>query len=70
MEQVRASLDAYDTPGATDAITAFFDVLNNWYIRRSRPRFWAEEMTVDKQAAYDTLLTVLLIAVRLAAPLP
>lgn len=67
--QVRASMDAYDTPGATEAITGFLDVLNNWYIRRSRPRFWAEEMTADKQAAYDTLFTVLELMCLSAAPL-
>ncbi len=67
--QVRSSLDAYDTPGATEAITAFFDVLNNWYIRRSRARFWGGELTADKQAAYDTLYTVLLAMIQAAAPL-
>ena len=67
--QVQASFDAYDTPGATEAITQFFEVLNNWYIRRSRPRFWAEAMSADKQAAYDTLLTVLNVMVKAAAPL-
>ena len=67
--KVQASLDAYDTPGATEAITAFFDVLNNWYIRRSRARFWGEGMTADKQAGYDTLFTVLNLLCRAAAPL-
>lgn len=67
--QVQASMDAYDTPGATDAITGFFDVLNNWYIRRSRARFWAEEVTADKQAAYDTLFTVTTLLCRAAAPM-
>lgn len=67
--QVQASMDAYDTTGATSAITGFFDVLNNWYIRRSRARFWAEEVTADKQAAYDTLYTVITLLCRAAAPL-
>lgn len=67
--QVRERMDAYDTPGAAEAITGLFDVLNNWYIRRCRPRFWGEEMTVDKQAAYDTLFTVLSLMCRAAAPL-
>ncbi len=69
VSQVQTSLDAYDTPGATEAITAFLDVLNNWYIRRSRARFWAEEVSADKQAAYDTLFTVLNLICRAAAPL-
>lgn len=67
--QVQAGMDAYDTPSAADAITQFFEVLNNWYIRRSRPRFWGEEMTADKQAAYDTLFTVLSLMCRAGAPL-
>jgi isoleucyl-tRNA synthetase len=77
--QVRASMDAYDTPSAAEAITGFFEVLNNWYIRRSRPRFWAEVKDADpssqsydaasKQAAYDTLFTVLSLLCRASAPL-
>ncbi|MBN8543440.1 MAG: isoleucine--tRNA ligase [Alphaproteobacteria bacterium] len=67
--QVKASLDAYDTPGACEAITGFFEVLNNWYIRRSKDRFWAEEVNDDKQAAYDTLFTALNIMCKAAAPL-
>jgi isoleucyl-tRNA synthetase len=67
--QVKTSLDAYDTPGACEAITGFFEVLNNWYIRRSKERFWAEEVNDDKQAAYDTLFTALNIMCKAAAPL-
>jgi isoleucyl-tRNA synthetase len=69
VEQVRASLDAYDTPGACEAISGFFEVLNNWYIRRSKDRFWKETYDADKQAAYDTLFTVLNVMMRAAAPL-
>lgn len=69
VEQVKKSLDAYDTPSAADAITDFLDVLNNWYIRRSRERFWAAEKTTDKKNAYDTLYTVLNIICKVAAPL-
>lgn len=68
-EAAQTSLDAYDTPGATSAVSDFFEVLNNWYIRRSRSRFWGEEASEDKQAAYDTLYTVLEMLVRVAAPL-
>lgn len=67
--QIKTSLDAYDTPGACEAVTAFFDVLNNWYIRRSKERFWSETKSADKQAAYDTLLSVLNIMCKAAAPL-
>ena len=63
------SLDAYDTPGACEAVTRFVEVLNNWYIRRSRPRFWKTEKDADKQAAYNTLYTVLTILCRVGAPL-
>jgi isoleucyl-tRNA synthetase len=67
--RIEASLDGYDTTGATEASTQFFDVLNNWYIRRSRSRFWAEDMSADKQAAYDTLYTVLNLLCLATAPL-
>lgn len=69
VEAIKTGMDAYDMPVATNAITAFFEVLNNWYIRRSRARFWAEEKSDDKQAAYDTLYTVLEVMCRAAAPL-
>ncbi|MDX2113617.1 MAG: class I tRNA ligase family protein [Alphaproteobacteria bacterium] len=69
VETIRTSLDSYDTPAACDALTQFFDVLNNWYIRRSKERFWAEEKSEDKQAAYNTLYTVLETMCRAAAPL-
>ncbi len=69
VETVRASLDAYDTPSACAAVSGFFEVLNNWYIRRNRSRFWSAEATEDKQAAYDTLYSALSLMVRVAAPL-
>jgi isoleucyl-tRNA synthetase len=65
-------MDAYDIAGACAEITAFSDVLNNWYIRRSRDRFWAAstpETEQDKADAYDTLYTVLVTLSRVAAPL-
>lgn len=66
---IQEALDAYDTPAATEAITRFFDALNNWYIRRSKERFWKEKIDEDKQAAYNTLYSVLHIMCRAAAPL-
>lgn len=66
---VESALDKYDTPGACDAIATFFEALNNWYIRRSKPRFWKGEADADKQDAYDTLYTVLHVMARAAAPL-
>ena len=68
-EAVGARMDAYDIPGACAEITAFLDALNNWYIRRSRPRFWASGLDDSKQAAYDTLYTVLTTLCQIAAPL-
>ncbi len=72
VESVTASMHAYDLPGATATAQSFTDALNNWYIRRSRSRFWAPastSATADKQAAYNTLYTVLITLVRTLAPL-
>lgn len=66
---IQASMDAYDTPGACQAVEAFFDVLNNWYIRRNRARFWKAEQDQDKQDAYDTLYSVLIALCQAVAPL-
>jgi isoleucyl-tRNA synthetase len=63
------SLDAYDIPGACAEVAGFIDALNNWYIRRSRDRFWAEDGSADKRDAYDTLYTALVIALQAASPL-
>ncbi len=71
VEGATAAMDAYDLPGATSELFGFIDALNNWYIRRSRDRFWApasEASDTDKQAAYDTLYTVLTTFLRAAAP--
>ncbi len=59
-----ASFDAFDLFGACQQVREFLDVLTNWYVRRSRSRFWAGE-----QAAIDTLHTVLSVFTRLTAPL-
>ena len=72
VDSVTAAMDAYDLPGATATAQSFTDALNNWYIRRSRTRFWAptsEADPVDKQAAYNTLYTVLVTLSRTLAPL-
>ena len=49
-------------------LNRFVDDLSNWYVRRSRERYWGKEMTVDKEAAYMTLFTVLETLSRLTAP--
>ena len=75
VEAVTERFDAYDIAGACAEIHSFLGALNNWYIRRSRDRFWAPgsgDDTVsqqDKRDAYDTLYTVLTTLVRVAAPL-
>ncbi len=61
---VTQALDAYDIAGACAQVRAFLDALTNWYIRRSRDRFWAGESD-----AFDSLYTVLEVTSRLAAPL-
>jgi len=69
VEDVQEQMDAYDVAGACAAVRVFLDALNNWYIRRSRPRFWKKEQDADKQDAYDTLYTVLVTLCRVASPL-
>jgi isoleucyl-tRNA synthetase len=67
--QISKAMDSYDTPTASREVEGFFELLNNWYIRRSKERFWKSEKDEDKQAAYDTLYTVLHIMCRAMAPL-
>ena len=69
VEEVQARLDSYDIPGACAVVTRFVDAVNNWYIRRSRGRFWRSTKDRDKQDAYNTLYTVLITLCRVAAPL-
>ena len=64
IDSVTASMDAYDLFAACQTIRSFLDVLTNWYIRRSRDRFWAGD-----QDAIDTLHTVLDYITKIAAPL-
>ncbi len=69
VERVGGAMDAYDVAGACQAVLDYLEALNNWYIRRSRPRFWKSERDADKQAAYDTLWTALTTLCRVASPL-
>ncbi|MDH5237846.1 MAG: isoleucine--tRNA ligase, partial [Acidimicrobiia bacterium] len=71
VEATTEAMDHYDLPGAAAEIQRFIDALNNWYIRRSRDRFWSAGSPGDdhdKRDAYDTLYTVLTILCRVAAP--
>jgi isoleucyl-tRNA synthetase len=74
VDDVTAAMDAYDLFGACASITGFLDAFTNWYIRRSRDRFWrardgSAEVEADKADAYDTLSTVLATLCEVAAPL-
>ncbi len=73
VEDVTAAMDRYDLAGAATTITSFLDALTNWYVRRSRDRFWRASVPgggdADKHDAYDTLHTVLEVLCRVAAPL-
>lgn len=64
IDDVTSSMDSYDLFAACHSIRTFLDVLTNWYIRRSRDRFWAGD-----QDAIDTLHSVLHELTRIAAPL-
>jgi isoleucyl-tRNA synthetase len=68
VEQSTEQLDEYEVANACDSMRAFLEVLSNWYIRRSRERFWAADGLVDADA-FDTLFTVLETVCRVAAPL-
>ncbi|GHV32424.1 isoleucine--tRNA ligase [Spirochaetia bacterium] len=67
-EKVGAALDAYDLTRAVDPILEFIDQLNNWYIRRSRRRFWRSENDTDKAEAYGALYDALKTLITVAAP--
>ncbi|MET0156048.1 MAG: isoleucine--tRNA ligase [Rickettsiales bacterium] len=68
-ERMHGGMRGYDLPSACKHFEDFFEVLNNWYIRRSKERFWKGEKDGDKIAAYNTLYTVLHVMARAAAPL-
>jgi isoleucyl-tRNA synthetase len=68
VEESTHQLDNYEVANACDSVRAFLDVLSNWYIRRSRERFWAADGVADEDA-FDTLFTVLETVCRVAAPL-
>jgi isoleucyl-tRNA synthetase len=57
--KIELSMDEYNIPAACKAVNIFVEILNNWYIRRNRSRFWKTEQDEDKFSAYNTLFTVL-----------
>ncbi len=66
---MKKAYDSYDTVCACKSIVDFFDVLNNWYIRRSRDRFWQLGISSDRQSAYNTLYSIFNLICRAVAPL-
>jgi len=68
VQDVTAGLEAYDATGTARAIQQFVDDLSNWYVRRSRRRFWKSESDADKLAAYHTLYEALVTITKLLAP--
>ncbi|TLN08738.1 isoleucine--tRNA ligase, partial [bacterium] len=68
VRDVTTALENYDVVGATRPIESFVDQLSNWYLRRSRRRFWKSESDADKKAAYATLYEALLTLSKLLAP--
>lgn len=67
--QVDQAMERYQLDEAAAPVVAFIDQLTNWYIRRSRGRFWADEATPDREAAFSTLHHVLETVAKLLAPL-
>ncbi|MCB1213268.1 MAG: class I tRNA ligase family protein, partial [Chlamydiia bacterium] len=67
-EEVKKGMDAYDLNRAVEPLVGFVDSLTNWYIRRSRRRFWKEEASRDRNDAFATLHSVLLEFSKTLAP--
>ena len=67
--EVDDNLDHYRIPEAARALQEFVDEMSNWYVRRSRERFWAKGMEQDKINAYLTLYTALVTVSKAAAPM-
>ena len=68
VRDVTQAYETYDVLGATRPIEAFVDKLSNWYLRRSRRRYWKSESDGDKAAAYETLYQALTTLAKLLAP--
>jgi isoleucyl-tRNA synthetase len=67
--QVRNDMEAYDLTRVVRSIQTFvIETVSNWYVRRSRERFWTSELTTDKKAVYRTLWEVLIAVAKLIAP--
>ncbi|MBQ7827953.1 MAG: isoleucine--tRNA ligase [Clostridia bacterium] len=69
VKTIDTELANYRIPEAARALSGFVDELSNWYVRRSRERFWGKGMEDDKVAAYMTLYTALVTTAKAAAPM-
>ena len=69
IKEISEGFDKYDMNAVTRPIVSFMDNLTNWYIRRSRRRFWKSENDMDKLLAYKTLYQVLVDTAKVIAPL-
>ena len=68
IKNVTQDMDEYNYISATRNIEGFVEILSNWYVRRSRERFWIDGENADKTAAFATLYHVLISLVKLVAP--
>ena len=68
LKTYREKMDSYKLDEALSPIPSFIDNLNNWFLRRSRKRFWAKEMTEEKISGYETLFHVLTTLAKILAP--
>lgn len=68
IKEVEEGMDGYDLSKAVDPFVGFIDQLTNWYIRRSRRRFWSDADTPDRREAFETLHHVLIELCKVAAP--
>ena len=68
VKNVEDKLEHYDITNAGLALDSFTDELSNWYVRRNRERFWAQELNDEKIGAYVTLYKVLTTLIKVAAP--
>lgn len=68
VRDVTKAYDEYDATNATRPVEKFVETLSTWYVRRSRRRFWKNDSSTDKQAAYSTLYTALTTVAKLIAP--
>ena len=69
IREVRRELERYNVMAVTKGVEAFLEDLSNWYIRRSRRRFWKSENDADKISAYSTLYEALVSLIKLVAPI-